>query len=403
MVKRLISISLIISLSFIFFKCGDGELVEVDYIAQDTVALTNSWEFAIPHQEIPEGLTSLSAESCGTCHQEHYKEWEISTHAHAWTDEQFQSELKKETSPFMCINCHIPLQNQQEYIVTGLINGDIYQPVKEKNPHFDKKLQLEGINCASCHVREGAIVGPTGTDKAPHKTVKGKVHLSEQLCISCHNATAVITPTLACSFETADEWRAGPYAETENCITCHMPELNRAVVAGYEKRKSRRHYFMGSGISKDTNYSPKMLNGYEFYPSQLKMSYKMNDSLLFNFRIKNEHAGHRVPTGDPERFFIFKFKLLDAEGKIVNEKEERIGEHWEWYPKVKKISDNNVDPLEERIFDFNNLLIKKGKYTLSVEVTKHRMNIETAKYNKLSKAYPLFISVYEKSIEFTVQ
>ena len=126
-------------------------------------------------------------------------------------------------------------------------------------------------------------MGPTGTDKAPHKTIKGTIHLSEQLCISCHNATAVITPTLACSFEIADEWNAGPYAKTENCITCHMPELNRAIVLGYDKRKSRGHYFMGSGIAKDTSSRAEMLIWFDFYPSKIRRSYTVKDSLLFTF------------------------------------------------------------------------------------------------------------------------
>jgi len=402
--KKYLSILIILMASVLFLtQCNTGETTEKIAILQDTVALSNHWEFVIPHQEIPEGLTSLSAESCGACHQEHYKEWSISTHAHAWTDEQFQSELKKESSPFMCINCHIPLQNQQEYIVTGLINGDIYQPVKEKNPHFDKALQQEGINCASCHVRDGAIVGPTGTEKAPHKTVKGKSHLSEQLCIGCHNAYATISPTLPCTFQTGDEWEEGPYFGKKNCISCHMPELERAVVPGYDKRKSRRHYFMGSGIPKDTSYTAEILNGYEFYPSSIAVNYKVNDSLFFDFRLKNENAGHRVPTGDPERFFIFKFQLLDIDGNVVEEKEERIGEHWEWYPLAKKVSDNNVDPLEERTFNFNHLLYNKGKFKVRVEVTKHRMSDETAEYSKLSKAYPLFITIYDEQFEFEVK
>ena len=91
------------------------------------VPLKNSWEMAVPHQEVPQGLTSLKARDCGLCHVQHYEEWQKSTHANAWTDKQFQAELKKESSPFMCINCHIPLQNQQEYIIKGLENGDIYQ------------------------------------------------------------------------------------------------------------------------------------------------------------------------------------------------------------------------------------------------------------------------------------
>ena len=117
-----------------FWQCGstdDGSPSE----KQNIVALSNPWEFAVPHQEIPEGLTSLSSATCGSCHQEHYKEWQVSTHAHAWTDLQYQAELKKESSPFMCINCHIPLQNQQEFIIKGLVDGDIYQPVKIGRAH----------------------------------------------------------------------------------------------------------------------------------------------------------------------------------------------------------------------------------------------------------------------------
>ena len=34
----------------------------------DIHPLTHKWEKAIPHQDIPEGLASLSAEQCGVCH-----------------------------------------------------------------------------------------------------------------------------------------------------------------------------------------------------------------------------------------------------------------------------------------------------------------------------------------------
>ncbi len=56
---------------------------------ENILPLTKSWEKAVPNQEIPEGLTSLSSKHCGECHQHHYKEWKLSTHAHAWTDMQF--------------------------------------------------------------------------------------------------------------------------------------------------------------------------------------------------------------------------------------------------------------------------------------------------------------------------
>ena len=364
--------------------------------------LTKSWEIAVPNQEIPDGLVSLSAKDCGVCHQEHYEEWKVSTHANAWTDLQFQAELKKESSPFMCINCHIPLQNQQEYLIKGLVDGDIYQPVKEKNPHFDVALQQEGINCASCHVRNKAIIGPTGTKKAPHKTVKDKAFLSEQLCISCHNATAVITPTLACSFETGDEWKAGAYFGEKNCISCHMQAINRAVVPGYPERLSHRHFFAGSGIPKLDTINTRGLQGLGFYPSKLHSTYALKDSVIFELTLKNEFAGHRLPTGDPERFYKVIFELKNENGKIVLNKTNRIGEEWQWHPNVKKLSDNNLFINEARTFTFDYQVIKKGKYTLSVKVDKHRLNQESADYNKLPKRYPLFINVFDEVYTFEV-
>ncbi len=371
-----------------FVRCHNPE--------KDIHPLTNSWEIAVPNQEIPEGLASLSAEQCGVCHQQHYKEWKMSTHAHAWTDLQFQAELKKETSPFMCINCHIPLQNQQEYIVEGLIGGDIYKPVKIKNPHFDKKLQQEGINCAGCHVRNNVVIGPTGTTKAPHKTVKDTVHLSEKLCISCHNATAVITPTLACTFETGDEWKAGPYFGKKNCISCHMEAVEREVVPGYGKRLSHYHFFPGSGIPKIDTVETNMLNGFGFYPSTLKSTYSEMDSIVFTLKVKNEFAGHKVPTGDPERFFNISFTLKNEAGEILATKTERIGEQWEWHPEAKKIADNNLLPTEERSFTFSHQPTKKGSLVLSVKVTKHRLSKQSAEYNKLGSTYPLFITVFDE-------
>lgn len=359
--------------------------------------LENSWDKAVPHQEIPEGLASLSAQHCGACHQEHYEEWQHSTHSHAWTDMQFQAELKKETSPFMCINCHIPLQNQQEEIVSGLYNGDIYKPVKKKNPHFDQTLQQEGITCAACHVRDGAVIGPTGTDKAPHKTIKGEMHLSEQLCVSCHNASAVITPTLACSFETGDEWQAGPYAKEKNCIDCHMEEIERSIVPGYEKRLSHRHYFAGSGIPKVEGAKTKALEGLHITPIEIAKGYSAKDSLIFALTVKNEHAGHRLPTGDPERFYTIDFVLTSTKGDTVSIKQDRIGEHWEWYPEAKKISDNNLNPKEERTFTFVVKDLKRGQYNLSTTITKHRLNKASAEYNKLPDTYPLYKVIYQQN------
>ena len=370
---------------------------------QDIHPLTKSWEKVIPHQEPPEGLTSISASYCGTCHRDHYDEWKLSTHALAWHDAQFQAEIKKESSPFMCINCHIPLQNQQEYIVEGLVNGDIYQPVLKPNPNFDYDLQQEAITCATCHVRDRAIIGATGSTKAPHKVVKDPEFLSEKLCIGCHNASAELTETLVCTFETGDEWRVGPYVEKENCISCHLEEVERAIAPGMTPRLSHRHWFAGSGIPKFDTVVTKMLNGLVYYPTELPNSFETGDSLGFEFTVKNELAGHRVPTGDPERFFLIRFALKSANGVLLAEQTERIGEKWEWYPRAKKIADNNLYPKEARTYRFNPELDVPGSLTLTVRVTKHRLDEASAAYNQLGHNYPLFIEIYEEHFPVKVQ
>jgi len=364
--------------------------------------LTRSWDIAVPNQVIPEGLTSISSEQCGSCHQQHYAEWQLSTHALAWKDPQFQAEIRKESSPFMCINCHIPLQNQQEYIVTGLIDGDIYQPVKEKNPQYDAALQQEGINCASCHVRDGAVIGTSGAIKAPHKTIIDKEFLSEQLCISCHNANATLTPEVVCTFQTGEEWQAGAYFGKKNCISCHMEGIKRENVQGAGHNLSHHHYFPGSGIPKSDTLQTTHLNGMGIYPSTLKQAYSVSEEIEFSLKVVNEAAGHRLPTGDPERFYNITIELRDFDGEVLASKSARIGELWEWYPVAKKLSDNNLEIGEERSFTLAYTAKDAESLQLFVEVTKHRLSQEFAKYNKLSDDYPLSITIFSETYPIEV-
>jgi len=366
-----------------------------------TSSFSNSWEQAIDHQKVPKGLTSLSSKECGSCHTAHYEEWKTSTHAMAWKDVQFQAEIAKESSPYMCINCHTPLQNQQAYIVTGLEDGDLYKPIQHKNSEFDAELQQEGINCASCHVRDGAVIGMSVSNKAPHKSIEDKKHLSEGLCISCHNAVAVITPELVCTFETGDEWKASPYYGTLNCKSCHMTQIERPVAEGSAISSSRVHFFMGSGIPKHDTLKVKRLDGIAFTFGAIKKEYNSNDTITFKTTATNRYAGHRVPTGDPERFIIIKLSILNNTN-IIEVDSFRIGEHWEWYPIAKKIGDNNLNPGESRAFEISSQL-PQGNYLFTLQAYKYRTTEEMVAYNKLGDSYPTNIEFANKSFEFIVK
>ena len=155
--------------------------------------LTKHWEMAIPHQIIPEGLTDISAKTCGACHRDIYNEWKQSTHALAFQDPQFQAEMRKD-NVLVCLNCHTPLQDQQKFVLKGFINGDYHNPLIELNTSFDSLLQQESITCATCHVRNGHVIGTRVAPNAPHKMQKDTEFLSEKLCIGCHNVVDELSP-----------------------------------------------------------------------------------------------------------------------------------------------------------------------------------------------------------------
>ena len=399
--KYLLIISSVVFILFILYTCQRSS-PQQKADAHNIVPLTKHWEKAIPHQEIPEGLASLTAESCGSCHQEIYKEWKQSTHAVAFQDLQFQAEWTKDNT-YVCLNCHTPLQNQQEFIITGLIDGDHKNPVKEPNPQFDQKLQLESITCASCHVRNGVVIGTIGTDNAPHKTLRDTVFLSEQLCIGCHNVVGELNPVLVCTFETGDEWQNN-WASKQglNCISCHMTAMERQLVPNGPRRRSHFHGFPGSGIPKFYHMEVTGLESLEITEGSVKPRYAVGEKLKYTLALKNSFAGHKVPTGDPERFFMVNFSVLDETGGVLKQLSYRIGEEWQWHPIAKKISDNNLNPLEERAFEFEYEIPAKNNLTLTVGVSKHRITKENAEYNGILGKYPLFIEVYQKEYEMKI-
>ncbi|MEE9611954.1 MAG: multiheme c-type cytochrome [Desulfatiglandales bacterium] len=102
----------------------------------------------------PSGLDSLKGSECGVCHSEIYREWSESMHATAWSDPYYQVDFVFDGSQQICLNCHIPLQNQQENMVLGFRDREKFKPILAPNLEFDRELQKEGVTCAVCHVRD---------------------------------------------------------------------------------------------------------------------------------------------------------------------------------------------------------------------------------------------------------
>ena len=347
---------------------------------------------------VPKGLPNMSAATCGSCHQEIYEEWRISTHARAWKDDpQFQAELHKSRSndsdvSWMCRNCHTPLRSQQPQLVTGLMDGALDRPIYEDNPAFDRQLESDAITCASCHVRDGVVLGPFGDSRAPHPVKRSDHLLSNKVCTDCHQAKATFKEiALACVFDTGSEFKNGPYAkEGYTCQRCHMPEIERPLVKEGPARTTRRHWFGGSMIPKQQRFEAELAAIREHYPDGLTVTWSSlpkaalaGSAITLQFDVYNENAGHLLPTGDPERFLLITARVKDPKGLIIAERSERIGAVWEWSPQPRKISDNRLKPRERRTFGISVPAQSSGPLTVELEASKWRISEENLDYHEL--------------------
>ena len=311
---------------------------------------------AIPFQKVPDGLTSLTAESCGQCHREIYEEWKTSIHARAYEDPFFQAYWKKDKNIWICLNCHTPLENQQPTLIREIPRGRVEKAVQEPNPHYDAEYQKEAVTCAVCHVRDGVIYGPFEDSAAPHPTEFDPNFRTVQPCYRCHNVVS----------GPAQFYRVGPcgtYAEYEGkffikergfiCQSCHMPEIDRPVAINGPIRRGRRHLWRGG-------HDPEMVKrAIGVQVSSDATSPKPGERVTFTLTLVNAGAGHKIPTGDPDRHFTIEFMVEDSEGTILDQQTSTMGRWIMWQPAIVELYDNRLLPLASREYQFTYTLPDK--------------------------------------------
>ncbi len=329
------------------------------------------------------GVPSLSARACGACHAELYAEWKTSTHAHAWVDPQFQAEITKSGNRWLCLNCHTPLRVQQDLWPVGLQGDDVELPILVEAPVYDAALREEGITCAACHVRQGEIWGPGLSDsRAPHPVRASEAYRTNEVCERCHQALATYEgKDFVCTFDTGGEWAAGPYpAEGKGCSDCHMPMVERPAAAGGPAREVRQHWWRGAGIPK----APGVEQPVEANPPGLDLAAKWAEDRL-TVVMTNAGAGHRLPTGDPERWVQVDVHFVDAQGAAIGDPwSHRIGQTWTWWPAPEKTGDNRLAPRESRS---ESVVVPDGAAAARLVASSHRMTAAIAEYHHLGD-YP---------------
>jgi hypothetical protein len=358
---------------------------------------------AIPLQKVPAGLLSLKAEECGKCHREIYEEWKSSYHAQAYSDPFFRAYWKKDGEVWICLNCHTPLANQQPELITEVPRNRVERAVKAPNPDYDQALQQEGVTCAGCHVRDGVILGPFDDSVAPHPTQFDPRFRTTEICYRCHQVPKG-------PFQFYNVGPCGTFPEYEGtyfarergliCQSCHMPEIERPMAEGGPIRRGRQHLWRG---------------GHD--PEQIKSALAVQlaadppqphpgQPMTFTLTLINAGAGHKLPTGDPDRYFTVGFRVVDGTGRVVKEQADSMGRWILWQPVIVELYDNRLPPLASRDYRFTYRMPGSSDATAGLKLqVMVRYHILTDKaYKTLKTSYglqgdhPYSFAIYEREV-----
>ncbi|MCX7167719.1 MAG: multiheme c-type cytochrome [Rhodocyclales bacterium] len=322
--------------------------------------VTEAFERPVSTAGLPQSLQSLSANDCASCHQEFYQEWSTSIHSQAWTDPYFQVDWAFDGKQQVCKNCHIPLDRQQEHKVAGFKDDEKWQPILEPNPAFDAKLQHEGVTCAACHLRDGKILGPYGSESTAHPVEK--LANPNEVCFKCHvvggnrwdtffrvppcGTVAEIRSTPAAAANDAAGQKSGRSGDASpDCVQCHMPLAERPLVAGGKVRTVRRHLWRGG-------HDPEMVK--QGLDAALREAPAPSpDKRSFTLTLTNKGAAHYLPTGTPDRHLTASIRLVDRNGIVLREDHHVLKRNILWRPFIVDLRDTRLPRWQPRVFRFD--------------------------------------------------
>ena len=344
-----------------------------------------------------------SAELCGRCHRAIYESWSTSAHATAMTspvfldakdaaEQDFGAEARK-----ICLSCHAPMAGQLDDL------------------DLARKVSWEGVTCDYCHsirevrddgknpraiVRCGTVKsGPSKDSVSPaHGTAYSSVHTSALLCAVCHEYKNALGFPVVTTFS---EWKLSPSGKGDlECQQCHMELVKGAVVEPRVKRESSHlvnlHAMPGS-------HSVGQLN--RALTAKLTAT-RNGESVDVVVRVKNEGAGHFLPTGSPMRQLILEVRataggvatgidrrtytraLADADGTVIEL------EYVAFMKAAKVVSDTRLAPDETRSETFSLKLpsTKPGRVDAAFyyfhPATSGPENSDRIKFLELSKSLP---------------
>jgi hypothetical protein len=290
------------------------------------------WGFSNYAKPLSHKAPFVSAETCRLCHQAIAEQWETSRHAQSWSNALFQEGYIAEPDPF-CVFCHAPHAEQREEIRKNEAWVRAMHPEKGSLLNIERRypepLSGEGINCGTCHVREGKIISSRPKPQAEHLVVVDPRLSRSEFCKGCHDFPILerhhgeliaSSTSMQTTYQEWQEWRAA--GGEASCQDCHMPE--------------GRHDFHGA------NHRPLLHKSV-----QIGVSLKDGEVL---FRLSTSGVGHNVPSGD-----LFRHLSLDLFIKDAWQEKEYIGRTFALRREENRvykrmISDTSIRPGETRTY-----------------------------------------------------
>ena len=273
----------------------------------------------------PKGPIFEPATVCKQCHEEIYRDWSQSMHAHAREAWYFSHKVGSERMGMTCNNEHnvaVPCQTCHEpagvYPLGAVMQG---RPAAI--------AATEGVSCDVCH-RITAVkgtgdftFGPKDTKRGPYKDAKSPYHKTayaplitkSDFCVACHGQLQNLNRLTVC--DTVRTWRESRYArEGKTCQSCHMPGVTGAAATGKQapadapkNRPLRRHLFRGP------HNDPALLR--EAATLKQTVARSGDGGLEIRVTITNSGTGHDLPSGLPDRLITLKVEAKDGAGKLV--------------------------------------------------------------------------------------
>lgn len=285
-------------------------------------------------------------QTCAACHPDQYEEWSNSVHALAFQDPVYQGELNAAVKAVgrdiaqQCEGCHTP---------AAMVQGEL------KNTRFKdlSPLAMAGVSCDVCHSisghthwqtpyrqpENGSFIMSPGRDDEKgavltkhtpfppeegcgegfHECVESPLHLTSELCASCHQVFHYETHTpLEATYM---EWKNGPYAVNNiHCQDCHMVEIDTFKQAAdtfvRPQRGDYHHYFNGANFllyhlaelaavkAGNADLAANAHAKFEMAVARLQAAadlevtpiYRQDKLAEIKVRVKNIRAGHNLPT-----------------------------------------------------------------------------------------------------------